>query len=265
MKTSTTQLMSGEGILTLWINQPSSETFIFIKQSDTKRREWLLCHFGAVRQESVKATKCADTQWRRHNRADEHMYSVCAGACEKQLPPPLREHRKLETIQRLHAGFSSKLFSLLRAGPAPIRPTTYPLGWVFITQGSCSSATQILEFPQEVRFADKMNVKCVMSRLGDIHLCGRVKKTKYKNIMTKVWIWLVNHKWLEMKLWRWFWRRLKHWNLIVNYNGIEKDKYQQLSQNLNNSSDSWFLSHFHTFWVKNEGLQLKVGLSYPTS
>lgn len=155
--------------------------------------------------------------------------------------------------------------------PASSRPCTdqthnISAGLVFITQGSCSSATQILEFPQEVCFADKMNVKCVTSRLGDIHLCGRVKKkTKYKNMMTKVWIWLVNHKWLEMKLWRWFWRMFKHWNLVVNYNRIEKDKYQQLSQNLHNGSDFWFLSQLHTFCIKNEGLQLKVGLSYQTS
>lgn len=55
-----------------------------------------------------------------------HTWRSCAhqraGACEKQLPPPLREHRKLETIQRLHAGFSSKLVpsaaACLRAGPA---------------------------------------------------------------------------------------------------------------------------------------------------
>lgn len=48
---------------------------------------------------------------------------MCVGACEKRRPPPLREHRKLETIQRLHAGFSSKLFPpqqpASRAGPAP--------------------------------------------------------------------------------------------------------------------------------------------------
>lgn len=55
-----------------------------------------------------------------------HTWRSCAheraGACEKQLPPPLREHRKLETIQRLHAGFSSKLVpsaaACLRAGLA---------------------------------------------------------------------------------------------------------------------------------------------------
>ncbi len=90
--------------------------------------------------------------------AHKHAYSVCVGACEKQLPPPLREHRKLETIQRLHAGFSSKLFSpqqpACEQAQHPIRPTTYPLGWIFLTQGSCSSMTQILEFPQEVSFAD---------------------------------------------------------------------------------------------------------------
>lgn len=39
-----------------------------------------------------------------------HTHSVCVEACEKQLPPPLREHRKPETIQRIHKAFSSKLF-----------------------------------------------------------------------------------------------------------------------------------------------------------
>lgn len=147
--------------------QPSSDTwFIIISLNDTKRREWLPCHFKAVRQ---KNAQCKNHKTCTHSLKKTHMHTriqwstqahmrVCVGACEKRLPPPLREHRKLETIQRLHAGFSSKLFPPQQPASEqaqhPIRPTTYPLGWIFITQGSCSSTTQILEFPQEVCFTD---------------------------------------------------------------------------------------------------------------
>lgn len=155
--------------------QPGLDRFVIINLNDRKWREWRLpCQFEAVTQEGAqceekkKATTSGpqnrrthiedDTHAHTHNRVHKCAYSVCVGACEKRLPPPLREHRKLETIQRLHAGFSSKLFPPQQPASEqaqhPIRPTTYPLGWIFITQGSCSSATQILEFPQEVCLAD---------------------------------------------------------------------------------------------------------------
>lgn len=127
------------------------------------------------------------TLWKSHKHTEEythshtynivhnHSYSVWVGACEKWLPPPLREHRKLETIQRLHAGFSSKLFPpqqpVSEQAQHPIRPTTYPLGTIFLTQGSCCSTTHTLQFPLEVRFTWLAPVTVFLrSRLGDIHL-----------------------------------------------------------------------------------------------
>lgn len=152
--------------------QPTFDTFIIMNLNDLQWGEWLSLPHKAVRQgSSVWKPHCRttntththieeDTHTHTHAIAHNHnhTYSVCVGACEKRLPPPLREHRKLETIQRLHAGFSSKLFPPQQPASEqaqhPIRPTAYPLRWIFITQGSCSSVTQILEFPQEVRFTD---------------------------------------------------------------------------------------------------------------
>lgn len=115
--------------------QPSSDTFVILKLKDTKCREWLPCQFKAAktRNHSVWklhcwATKTAHTLWRIRScihiqsSTQPHIESVCVGACEKRLPPPLREHRKLETIPRLHAGFSSKLFSPQQ--PASEQPST---------------------------------------------------------------------------------------------------------------------------------------------
>lgn len=125
--------------------QPTFDTFIIMNLSDIQWREWLSLQLGEVRQEAqcenhfdgpqkllthtLKKTH-THTHATAHNH--NHTYSVCVGACEKRLPPPLREHRKLETIQRLHAGFSSKLFPpqqpACEQAQHPIRPTTYPLG-----------------------------------------------------------------------------------------------------------------------------------------
>lgn len=115
-------------------------------------------HFVEPQKNCTHTHNEEDTYTNICNGVHKYTCSVCVGACEKQLPPPLREHRKLKTIQRLHAGFSSKLFPpqqpASKQAQHPIRSTTYPLGWIFITQGSCSSVTQILEFPQEVCFTD---------------------------------------------------------------------------------------------------------------
>ena len=61
--------------------------------------------------------------------------------------PPLREHRKCETMQRLHAGFNSKLFlSAARrlSSPAAARRITYPLRYDIYNSGKLQLSPLLL-------------------------------------------------------------------------------------------------------------------------
>lgn len=71
------------------------------------------------------------------------------------------------------------LRSTLPLSCAPIRSTTYPPGGIFITQGSCSSMTQILQFPQGVCFMIGQVRQSVTSRLG--RFVEKVKRKTMKN------------------------------------------------------------------------------------
>lgn len=94
------------------------------RQNVWRRRRRRGCQVGAATATEPDCTKKKTRVWvkKTHVHTWRSRAHQCAGACEKQLPPPLREHRKLETMQRLHAGFSSKLVlsaaACLRAGPA---------------------------------------------------------------------------------------------------------------------------------------------------
>lgn len=74
---------------------------------------------------------------------------------------------------------NGSLRSTLPLSYAPIRSTTYPPGGIFITQGSCSSMTQILQFPQEVCCMIRQVWRIVTSRLG--RFVEKVKTKPLKN------------------------------------------------------------------------------------
>ena len=103
-----------------------------------------------------------------HNKWSE---VLCVGACEKQLPP------SSQGAQEAQDNTEASCRVQLQTGPsaAPclwaarkIRSTTYPPGQIFITRGSCSSMTQIPQFPQEVRFMIGQPWRSVTSRLGSV-------------------------------------------------------------------------------------------------
>lgn len=124
-KTSTTRLLSRELTLTLDSSgntskvQPSWGAFIFIKLNDGEQGERLPCQVFSSGENKTALTVRKPhrrTRWAARTCINAHGCSVLVGACEMRRPPPLRENRKLETIQRLHAGFSSKLFP--QSGPS---------------------------------------------------------------------------------------------------------------------------------------------------
>lgn len=104
--------------------QPSSDTFIFIKLNDIKRREWLPCQFEAVRQESAHSVKTALLSHKNctHTIQQAHIQCMCGSVWKAAAPSSQGAQEAQDNTEascRVQLQNVPSTAACLRAGLAP--------------------------------------------------------------------------------------------------------------------------------------------------